>query len=467
MSLLLGLSGVISKFEAKNINMRITQIDLQNIGVFKNLSLSFPEKKEKDKAEIHIFTGENGSGKSTLLKAFASAFEGVQKTEEGLLALVNNTNQFYRYLHKGKRNVGGKLTLLEDNKKTEINFFPCPDGANHLHTEKIEENKWLNSYRLALVHNDKPNDSYPCAFFAYSGDRGLTWGDEINEKSPFVNTKNPLHQSLDFVKQPTLHYNINNWLYDSLLKRGYAQNNHLDSKANLYDKTIRSLEELISQIVDNEVKFVLDDDLRDAQIEFVKEKKKVDLHVIPDGLKSIISWTSDLCMRLEKLKWQDDTPIFERNIILFLDEIEIHLHPAWQRKVLPIVQKLFPNAQIFLSTHSPFVVNSVDGAYIYELKYENGETTIAAPTISSTFKSIDYVLENVFDVKEERGEEAENELASFYEMRDKVLKKQTIDKKKFLKTAKHLIAQDLEIQIKVQYELRQLNRIIGKEEFVI
>ncbi|MBK7937436.1 MAG: ATP-binding protein [Lewinellaceae bacterium] len=52
-------------------------------------------------------------------------------------------------------------------------------------------------------------------------------------------------------------------------------------------------------------------------------------------------------------KWENDTPVFERNFILFLDEIEVHLHPAWQRKILPAVQKLFPNAQIFISTHSP------------------------------------------------------------------------------------------------------------------
>ena len=63
-------------------------------------------------------------------------------------------------------------------------------------------------------------------------------------------------------------------------------------------------------------------------------------------------------------------PIIEKNLILFLDEIEVHLHPAWQRKVLPVVQKLFKNSQIFISTHSPFVVNSVDDAWVYKLEVE-------------------------------------------------------------------------------------------------
>ncbi len=83
-------------------------------------------------------------------------------------------------------------------------------------------------------------------------------------------------------------------------------------------------------------------------------------------------------MRIDSLKWEDDSPIFEKNLILFLDEIEVHLHPAWQRKVLPVVQKLFKNSQIFVSTHSPFVVNSVDDAWVYKLKLEeNGKAKVA------------------------------------------------------------------------------------------
>jgi predicted ATP-binding protein involved in virulence len=47
--------------------MRITKIHLQNIGVFEDTTIAFPEKTDPDKAEIHILTGENGTGKSTVL----------------------------------------------------------------------------------------------------------------------------------------------------------------------------------------------------------------------------------------------------------------------------------------------------------------------------------------------------------------------------------------------------------------
>ncbi len=62
----------------------------------------------------------------------------------------------------------------------------------------------------------------------------------------------------------------------------------------------------------------------------------------------------------------------------FLDEPESYLHPEWQRKVLPMAQRLFPNSQFFVATHSPFVVSSINEGFIYKLiPDENGEVTIS------------------------------------------------------------------------------------------
>ena len=103
---------------------------------------------------------------------------------------------------------------------------------------------------------------------------------------------------------------------------------------------------------------------------------------------------ADLLMLIDRVKLEYDTPVFERNFILFLDEIEVHMHPAWQRKILPAVQKLFPNAQIFISTHSPFVVGSVDGAWIHKLVKPNGDSQLAEgfPVLSEDARSYQYWL---------------------------------------------------------------------------
>jgi len=79
--------------------------------------------------------------------------------------------------------------------------------------------------------------------------------------------------------------------------------------------------------------------------------ENLEIDILPDGLKSIISWITDLFIRMERIPWTDHNNILDKHFILLLDEIEIHLHPSWQRKILPVVQSLFKNAQIFIATH--------------------------------------------------------------------------------------------------------------------
>lgn len=462
MSLLLGLSGVISKFEAKNTNMRITQIDLQNIGVFQNLSLSFPEKKEKDKAEIHIFTGENGSGKSTLLHslvAWGNLF--LPPLDKGFIfldkELLWDNKTSINYIAKKIAKEGASFITIETENNGKIESLSLPK----INQKSFEHSLWEYQLNSLGFGTNNVNYRYTFACFGYSGNRTLRnipiHGVEEAFFHPFENALN-FEKSIDplFFSQS---------IVQNKVKEALATIQGNKKEALLFGGTIKEIEKVISEITGKEIEFILEANPLKLTLKY--NQQNLDFDVLPDGLKSIVSWISDLIMRLSLIPWQDDTPIFERNIILFLDEIEIHLHPAWQRKVLPIVQKLFPNAQIFLSTHSPFVVNSVDGAYIYELKYENGETTIAEPELSSSFNSIDYVLNSVFDVPERQGIAASKEIAEFYEMKNKILKKETIDKNDFLAKAKHLALQDLVFQSKIQFELKQLNKIIGKEEFVI
>ena len=66
----------------------------------------------------------------------------------------------------------------------------------------------------------------------------------------------------------------------------------------------------------------------------------------------------------------------ERPAVLLIDEIENHLHPTWQRRVIPALLKHFPGLQIFATTHSPFVVAGLRAGQVHMLKRdENGVVT--------------------------------------------------------------------------------------------
>jgi ABC-type multidrug transport system ATPase subunit len=149
-------------------------------------------------------------------------------------------------------------------------------------------------------------------------------------------------------------------------------------------------------------------------------------------------------------------------LAILLDEIEVHLHPHWQRKILPIIQDLFKNAQIFLTTHAPFIANSIDGATIYELSLLNGRSQLTEVTQSKSSLSYELVLKQVFGVKTLYGVDTQTELDQFYEKRNLLLQKQPVDEQSFLKLAHKLAVRSTEMAYLVSAELRQLSKITQK-----
>ncbi|WP_214832578.1 AAA family ATPase [Exiguobacterium sp. s152] len=75
------------------------------------------------------------------------------------------------------------------------------------------------------------------------------------------------------------------------------------------------------------------------------------------------------------IAWQVFMVDYENSdYVVVIDELENHLHPSMQREILPKLLKSFPNAQFIVSTHSPFIINSINRGKVYALKYnENGK----------------------------------------------------------------------------------------------
>ncbi len=429
--------------------MRIEEITLQYVGPFENQTIQFqPIPNTEKKAEIHIFTGANGSGKSTILHALASGF--IHKGGR------NIDNKIEKRFHKNKdilitlkNNINEKFLL-----NSEASLPPIQTYEGKGFTNKYS---FINYKNLQVPNNREIKKNLNFACFAYSGYRDFSYQPIETIKELNINL---LYESLVFNKK--IKNQVNQWLANMIAKEAIAHYNNEIRKGKIYRENIVSLETVIQKLLNQEVKFELE--TNPTNIVLRKNQTLLDFDVLPDGLKSIISWIGDLLMRLDKLPWKDDTPILKRNIILFLDEIEVHLHPKWQMKILPIVQELFPNAQIFISTHSPFVVNSVDDAWIYKLTLdEQGVSTCQKPILSETGKSYSYILDEIFDVDENLGLETERMLDAFYAERDKILEGKTVDEQRFKHLIIKLIQEGIEVQQIVGHELRQIKRITNKE----
>lgn len=415
---------------------RISELKIFRIGPFGRLTLEFKEKPKnlKDKAEIHILTGENGTGKSTILEIMAVLIQ--RSNFKNIVPKLREINEFSSSLVLGRQ----KSEIVKHSFSSQ---------------ETKEKPNVVITNRYSIPYAEYPNIPFSIAFFAYSGhrrfDHKTIQGIKEIETHPFEN-------ALDFQKS-IVNENILQWIANNITKSLLAQGKGNAALAKNYLETVEKLKATIGAIIQKEIDFEIDES--DLQVSIVVAGEKLDFNQLPDGLKSIISWISDLLMRMDRVKWENDTPVFERNFILFLDEIEVHMHPSWQRKILPVVQKLFPNAQIFISTHSPFVVGSVDGAWIHKLVKPNGDSKLAEgyPKLSEDGNSFRYWLDEVFDVSAEFGIGAENQLKEFYALRDEVLKSNDENlNKKLLSKGRELAEQSTELHQIIEMELRQLNR---------
>lgn len=90
------------------------------------------------------------------------------------------------------------------------------------------------------------------------------------------------------------------------------------------------------------------------------------------GYQSMLSWIVDLCKRMFDAYPNAENPLHEQAVVL-VDEIDLHLHPKWQRDIIPYLSAAFPNVQFIVTTHSPLVIQSLTDLNLYILHRDEEE----------------------------------------------------------------------------------------------
>lgn len=113
-----------------------------------------------------------------------------------------------------------------------------------------------------------------------------------------------------------------------------------------------------------------------------KENKRFDLEQLSEGERGILALAFDLTRRLTLANPQSQNAIEEGVAIVMIDEIELHLHPTWQRQVLRRLTSTFKNCQFIVTTHSPLVIGEVEARCIrfLERDEENGRVIATIPS---------------------------------------------------------------------------------------
>jgi predicted ATPase len=116
---------------------------------------------------------------------------------------------------------------------------------------------------------------------------------------------------------------------------------------------------------------------RNPQVEFQTSDGWVPLRYLGYGYRTLITWMVDLASRMADRYPDSQDPLAEPAVVL-VDEIDLHLHPRWQRELIRYLTDRFPNTQFIVTAHSPLIVQAASGvdANIALLKREGDHVVI-------------------------------------------------------------------------------------------
>lgn len=442
--------------------MQIDRIILRDVGPFKDVTIPLPRGQDRQLADVYLLTGPNGSGKSTVLYTLGALLGGGHNAMgQGLLARRFRTETALAgfaagELHRVAARHGSQDTIADPFGGAELKQVGnTNDGLAIYGNDQAPGADYAR--RAGAFRSSTPPSQFSWAVVAYGGKRTLDRGHvrDFQEVPP-----SPFNESLSFVGANNT-TDLANWVVAQRFRQFKAQDAGRKERAEQLGHGIRETERMIGEIVDDDTfRFIITEDDNDVRVTW--HGKVIDLDLLPDGLKSIISWIADLLMRLDRMPWVNDVPVLQRSFLLLLDEVDIHLHPAWQRKVLPLVQGMFPNAQIIATTHSPFVVTSVADAHIVTFALKDGASVVEHVVPSQTGVSYSAVLRSIFGIDSEFDVATEDEFRRFHEAKARLLSGVPEARAEVDQVAVALANRSEEVKELIALELAQLRRQLAR-----
>jgi predicted ATP-binding protein involved in virulence len=344
--------------------MRIRNLNLINIGPFKKAELEFISD-DTDNLPIIFITGENGTGKSIIIDSIRALFNG--RFRNGIERDITSNDNFEV---KSDIILNNKPFNFISNKKFEKNNNAIDTNnmiINQLFVSTLNSNlkkDFIFDYWTSKLSNDS---------FKISNITAL----EIDKY--LDNSVSGIHKNVDLTKVISFF----DYLKDSKNK---------DEK-DLGQALYNILEEIINLSISNgSLSHVSRINLQPVIKIGVNE---ITLDKLSSGNLYLIQRFASLLSQVYAVCTLNNIPIKDYKQIkglLLIDEAENHLHPKWQKVFLRNIQKLFPKLQIIVSTHSPFIVSSVNNCRVYVCKSKIDYSTVEEETDFYSNKPIEEVL---------------------------------------------------------------------------
>ncbi|UCH69840.1 MAG: AAA family ATPase [Candidatus Bathyarchaeota archaeon] len=307
--------------ERKQKASSLKRVKLENIGPFDSLELEL-------NSHWNILLGDNGVGKSTILRAIA-------------LGICGKDAQPYADRLIKTRKTSAKITLETTNRKrylTEIHRTSGETEIKSIPVRLLEAEGWLvlGFPPIRALSWKRPEGSEPM------GEKGRPTPSDL---LPLI--KGEPDPRLDKLKQWIV--NLDHRIKDEKSRK---------QADNRYEMLLKDFWQVVDHLTEGlrvEFKKV---DLDTYEITIITDDGPVPMEAISQGTTSLIGWIGITLQRLYEIYGYEGRPK-ERFSLVLMDEIDAHMHPEWQQKLVFNLKKLLPNVQFIATTHSPLIVGGM------------------------------------------------------------------------------------------------------------
>jgi AAA15 family ATPase/GTPase len=331
-----------------------------------------------------VILGDNGVGKTTLLRCIAAMTP----------ICFDNRSQIPS---PPGFSVDGNLVLKSSRYDEKLSVKAILVATSFL-------TNWKNEL---LRHHYRSNDSVEITMKVY-GDSKMMQPDKIPDDFQCYGygasrkiCKSSLSETLSsdgissLFSDNDLLINAEEWL----LQTDYAvarSNPKTDKFKKRFDLVTKTLIQLLPDI--NNIRIVLaDDNIPQPKAEFLTPYGWVSLTSLGLGYRTVIAWIVDLSARMIDRYPDSENPLAEPAVVL-VDEIDLHLHPKWQRTIMSFLTERFPNVQFIVTAHSPLVVQAARNANLVLLRREGDHVVIDNnPEVIENWR-VEQVLTSVFEL---------------------------------------------------------------------
>ena len=332
--------------------MKISKLRLENIKCFEDIELSF-EDNEEDVKNWSLIVGDNGQGKTTILRSLAAGL----CDKEGVSALLAELHG--GFLRQGANKGSIEICLKdEDNKKYTIKTKI--EGDSESISQDVFHGDCVGKKETNRARNFKRENIFAVA---YGAGRSVE-GDRSYEEYALVDSVYTLFK------------------YEHPLQNAELGARRVnDHKKKQWKRLQEILKEVLMLETDDEISLEITG-------LYIKTKRgKYLFQTLSDGYKSLTSVIIDFVSW--DLLYELDFDLSNLSGIFIIDELEQHLHPRWQREIVKILSKQFPNVQFVCSTHTPICalgLSDLERSWLFKATYVNNHSEVERFDLKEDFK---------------------------------------------------------------------------------